>query len=101
MKEIYLYFLAKDLDMSDSSPMQIYKKNRFVQVTCCPHLKFSRHGLFSAIKIKTKYSFIVGLKNFYHYLLGIETEEICWSRNKVAVPEHCAITNKTCCVFGN
>ena len=47
----------------------------FVQVICCPHLRFSRHGLFSAKKIKTKGSFIVGLENFCHYLLEIETEE--------------------------
>ena len=51
-------------------------KKLFVQVICCPHLKFSRHGLLLAKKIKTKGSFIVRLKNFYHHLLEIETEEI-------------------------
>ena len=51
-------------------------KKLFVQVICCPHLKFSRHGLLLGKKIKAKGSFIVRLKNFYHYLLEIETEEI-------------------------
>ena len=65
--------------MGDSSLMQLYKK-LFVLVICCLHLKFSRHDLFSAKKIKTKGSFIFGLKNFYHYLLEIETEEIVVGR---------------------
>ena len=51
-------------------------KKLFVQVICCPHLKFSRHGLLLGKKIKAKGSFIVRIKNFYHYLLEIGTEEI-------------------------
>ena len=62
VEKIYLYCLTNIIIL-------------FVQVICCPHLRFSRHGLFSSKKIKTKGSFIVGLKNFCHYLLGIETEE--------------------------
>ena len=53
-----------------------FTKKLFLQVICCPHLNFSPHDLFSGKNIKTKGSFIVGLKNFYHYLFEIETEEL-------------------------
>ena len=59
-----------------------FTKKLFAEVICCPNLKFSQHGLFSAKKIKTKGSFIVGLNNFYHFLLEIETEEIAGKKIK-------------------
>ena len=58
------------------------QKKHFAQVICCLNLKFSQHGLFSAKKIKIKGSFIVGLNNFDHYLLEIETEEIAVKKIK-------------------
>ena len=66
---MYLYCLAKNRPCN-------FPKKLFVQVIFSPHLKFSQHGLFSAKKIKTKGSFIVRLRNFYHYSLETETEEI-------------------------
>ena len=65
--------------MGDDRPRNFTEK-LFVQVICCAHLKFSRHGLFLAKKIKTNGSFIVRLNSFYHYLSEIETEKIVFKK---------------------
>ena len=80
-------------------PHATLQKKLSVHVICCTHLKFSRYDLFSAKKIKAKGTFIVGLRNFYHYLLEVETEAIFCKNNKVPLPEHCAITIKNMLCF--
>ena len=46
-----------------------------------------------------KGSFVVELKNFYHYLLEIEAKEITGKNIKVALPVHCFIKVKSCFAF--
>ena len=56
--------------------------------------------MFSAKMIKAiKGSFVVELKNFYHYLLEIEAKEITGKNIKVALPVHCFIKIKSCLAF--
>ena len=69
--------------MGDESPKQLYKKFLCKGYLLSTFKKFSRQGLFSAKKIKTKGSFIVGLKKFYFYLLEIEIEEGLFSAKKI------------------
>ena len=63
--------------MDDESPHATLQKN-FVKVICCPHLKFSQQGLFSAKKrTKQKVALLSDSRIFLtHYLLEVETREI-------------------------
>ena len=76
------------------------KKKLFSRAIGCPRVKFSWQGLFLAKDIKTiKGSFIVGLGNLYHYLLGNEAQETVIKNIKVELPQHRAIKIVTHFVF--
>ena len=75
-----LYCLAKNLGMGDESLMQLYKK-----LFCAGYLLSTFKNFATRLvldKKDKKGSFIVGLKNFYHYFLEIEAEEIIFKKIK-------------------
>ena len=79
--------------------MQFYKK-----ILCAGYLlptfkKFSRQGLFSAKKIKTKGSFIAGLKHFFLLLLEIETEELVGKKQSSTTRALCDNNRNMLCFY--